>query len=398
MFLFLAQWVVILSVTFWPFGTGDKDSEVKKTSLEIPKGRDAEVVRIALLQNISEATLSTDAPFRVRDSQGRSLFRGDRIVKTKVKAAAQGGIQLGIQSFRTVPLVIQTEEGAIKLDNHVYRSTLEIWPELNGKISVVNEIDLEDYLKGVLPVEANPKWDLEALKAQAVAARTYALFKAVENQDKRFVLGKDVLSQVYAGKSSENPVTDQAVEATQGQILTYRGKLFPAYFHSTCGGGTTHAEYIWNVEPHPSLKGVKCSFCWASKHYRWSETIPLLEIEAALKKNGIKISEISEIRLKDIDATGRARKIGITGAQGKITVHSNDFRLWIGPAKLRSTLIASIERKEDQYSFRGRGWGHGVGLCQYGMKQLAELGYTYPQILQYYYPEAVIETLNPLEE
>lgn len=392
----LIHWLVILSVTLWPFGAESK--EIKKTSLEIPKGKEAEVVRIALLQNISEVTLSADGSFQVRDSQGRPLFSGPRIVKTKVRAAPQGGIQWGIQSFATAPLVIQARGGAIRLDHHLYRHTLEIWPEMNGKISVINQVGLEDYLKGVLPVEANPKWDLEALKAQAVAARTYALFKAVENRDKKFALGKDVLSQVYAGKNSEHPVTDQAVESTRGRILTYRGKIFPAYFHSTCGGGTTHAEYLWNVEPHPSLKGVQCNFCWASKHYRWSDSISISEIEAALKRNGVKISGISEIRLEDIDATGRARKIGIVSPEGKISVHSNDFRLWIGPSKLKSTLITSMERKENQYLFRGRGWGHGVGLCQYGMKQLAELGYTYAQILQYYYPEAVVETLNNSSE
>jgi stage II sporulation protein D len=244
-----------------------------------------------------------------------------------------------------------------------------------------------------LPWEANPKWPSEALKAQAVVSRTYALFRAIEKKDEWIHLAADVKSQVYAGKSSEKPQTSEAVDATRGQILTYRGKIFPAYFHSTCGGGTTNAESIWDVEKHPVLQGVKCNFCVDSKHYSWQITIPRQQIEAHLKKHGLSVSGIQKITPSHLDAHGRARSFVIEHAQGKTEIRANDFRLWLNPAVLKSTFIRSIHPTGDSFIFRGRGWGHGAGLCQYGMKGLAELGYTYRQILEYYYPGAEIKKI-----
>ena len=393
MFSFLIRFIFLL-IPFWPFGgsgtTTREGPELKKTSLELPQNpKDFQFIRIALTKSVSEVAVLVASPYKVTDSKGRPLFSGERL-NTKVKGIPEG-IQIGPQIFHDSPLTIQTDGEGIKLDGRLYRHAVKIWKENSSKVSVINEVPIEDYLKGVLPWEANPEWPMEALKAQAIAARTYALFKAIENQDHRFALSKDVLSQVYGGKTSEKAVTSQAVEATRGQVLTYRGKIFPAYFHSTCGGATTQAETIWDVQPHEALKGVKCNFCTDSKHYRWSNEISRKEIETQLRKHGYKAIGFQEIQTADIDASGRAKNFMIILADdSKVKIRSNDFRLWVDPGKLKSTLIESIEKKTDRFIFRGRGWGHGVGLCQYGMKRLAELGYAYDLILQYYYPDTDI--------
>jgi SpoIID/LytB domain protein len=118
------------------------------------------------------------------------------------------------------------------------------------------------------------------------------------------------------------------------------------------------------------------------------------DIENKLRPHGVKVPGITKIEPSELDATGRAKYFLITSKSGKTKVHSNDFRLWLDPMKLKSNRILSVDRKGDSFSFRGRGWGHGVGLCQFGMKQLADLGYSYEDILKYYYPGAQITKIK----
>jgi stage II sporulation protein D len=390
MFSIFMRFTLIFAFAFWPFDRGDEEAEIEKTRLDLPKNaEEVQLVRILLVKNVPEIVIETTSSYRVLDSGLHPLFKGDRIVATPVRANASG-IQIGSQTFKNTPLTIQSDGGGIKVGKHIYRSALKIWRESSQAISVVNEIDVEDYLKGVLPWEANPEWPMEALKAQAVASRTYALFRTLEKQDEKFALHQDVKSQVYKGKAIENPKTNQAIEDTRGKILTYKGKIFPAFFHSTCGGQTTRADYLWKVQKNPVFRGVSCNFCWQSKHYRWQAKFTRKEIETVLRKHGFQVSGIKNIVAADLDASGRARKFVIEHRGGKTKIHSNDFRLWMDPARFKSTLIQGIAQDGGAYIFRGRGWGHGVGMCQYGMKGLAELGYSYPQILDYYYPGAEI--------
>jgi stage II sporulation protein D len=385
----------LLSIALWPFGTGREGAPIKKTSFDLPQSSaEFSLIKISLLSPSADATVAASAAFQILDLKGNVLASGSGMAPVKVRTDGTG-IILGAKRFAANPLVIQSKAGSVKVNSGNYRYGIEVWIEKGNKISIVNELPIDDYLKGVLPWEANPKWPLDALKAQAITSRTYALFKAIENKDQRFFLTQDVLSQVYKGRSIENPLTNLAIQATKGAVLTYKSKIFPAYFHSTCGGATTHAEYLWDVEPNPVLTGVKCNFCTASKHYRWTQAIPVKEIETKLIKKGVKVSAISNVEADDKDATGRTKSFLITYSGGKqVRLHANDFRLWLDPAKLKSTLIISITKQGSTFTFRGRGWGHGVGLCQYGMKQLAEMGYDTQKILKFYYPGAEITFLD----
>ncbi len=389
------RFLCIFSIALWPYGTGREGAPIKKTSFELPKPiADYELIKISLLSPSTDATIAVTGAYQILNQNGTVLSSGTNLAPVKARSNATG-ILLGPKLYSATPLIIISKTGSVKVNSANYRYGIEVWPEKGNKISIVNELPIDDYLKGVLPWEANPKWPLDALKAQAITSRTYALFKAIENKDKRFSLTQDVLSQVYKGRSIENPLTNLAIQATKGAVLTYKSKIFPAYFHSTCGGATTHAEYLWDVEPNPVLEGVKCGFCTASKHYRWVQNFTAKEIEEKLSKRGAKVSGISKIEADDKDATGRTKSFLITYAGGKqIRLHSNDFRLWLDPAKLKSTLVILVEKKGGTFTFRGRGWGHGVGLCQYGMKQLAEMGYDTQRILKFYYPGAEITYID----
>ncbi len=367
--------------------------EIKKSKLDIPQDIVKSLqIRVSLGQEKPKVVLSTQTPFKVFDGEGRLLFQGSQIEKTAV-FAQEGQIFLGRQSFKRLPLVLDSGKSVLQLDQRTYRDILEFSMLPDGRLLIVNELDLEDYLRGVLPWEANPGWKPEALKAQAVASRTYALFKMIENRGESFAVSSDVISQVYGGVTLEKTSTNQAIDATEGQILVYKGKIFPAFFHSTCGGHTTRAENAWPIEPHPSLRGGSCGFCNESPHYRWKVSLTEQELRTVLKKMGYNVTSILKLSAKDIDESGRARFFEIKYPAGKIKIPANDFRLAVSPMKMKSVFLRQITHEGHTFTLAGRGWGHGVGLCQYGIKKMAELGYTYRQILEYYYPGSEIRVL-----
>lgn len=390
MFSPFLSFFLILAMSFWPFGGQRQGPPLKKSSLELPQNPESvQTIRICLGTGLSELVLETPHPFRVTGQTGQVLFQGDRIVKTQIRASS-GGIRMGDQQFSTPALTIKSQGEGLKVNGRFYRHAVTVKRRPNGSLAVVNQLLIEDYLKGVLPGEVNPKWPVEALKAQAVASRTFALFKVLEHQKEDFDLTKGTLSQVYGGKTVEHPVTDRAIDQTRGEILTYKGKIFPAYFHSTCGGATTSAEYLWDVEPHPVLKGVECHFCRASKHYQWEARFAKKEIETNLKAHGLQISNLHNLSVGKKDAGGRALDFVIEDDKGKKNIHANDFRLWLNPERLKGTFLRSVREEGEEFIFKGRGWGHGVGMCQYGDMTLAGLGYRYKDILTYYYPGAEI--------
>lgn len=383
---------LILSLAVWPFDKDKKDVEIKKIELDLPaRPQDFQTMRVSVLEGVTAFTLATDNRFHIEDKLGQPLLHGERIVATPIKPNDRG-LQVGLQTFREHPIRITS--GAIQVDNRVYRDKVTVSVLSQNKLRVVNELGLDDYLRGVLPWEANPVWPLEALKAQAVASRTFAFFKAVERQQAEYHLGSTVMSQVYKGKGIEKPQTDTAIAATKGEILIYHGKIFSAYFHSTCGGRTTDAATVWPVEAVPVLKGVSCEFCQGSKHYRWHARYEASEIRSIINAKGYQMGPIDQIKIAETDKSGRATALTVHSGSQKLKLNANDLRIWLGPGRFKSTFLDSIHQQGSVFSFFGRGWGHGVGMCQYGMKRLAELGYDYKQILEFYYPGAQIRKLE----
>ena len=400
LFFSLQRMLLLLAFSLWPLSgkAQHPDAEIKKSQLEIPAGIENNLkVRVSLVQSAPAVTISTDTPFHVFDGDGRLLFKGNQIRNTKVSAGLEG-IQLGHQTFSRLPVTLDAGDAVLHVDKRTYRNSLKFSKTPSGRLLVINEVGLEDYLRGVVPWEANPKWTQEALKAQAVVSRTYALFKMIENKDESFSVSNDVISQVYGGVTTEKEATNRAIDATRGQILVYQGKIFPAFFHSTCGGHTTRAENAWPIEPHPALRGVTCGFCAESPHYYWKTSVSAQEIQRALKRSGFTVAGIQKISPVDLDESGRARFFMIEYSTGKLKIPSNDFRLLLGPMKFKSVLIQHVMRDGNSFIFQGHGWGHGVGMCQYGAKKMGELGYTYKQILDYYYPGSEMVTVGGKKE
>jgi stage II sporulation protein D len=229
---------------------------------------------------------------------------------------------------------------------------------------------------------------MEALKAQAVVCRTYALYQIQESSAQDFDLTADIYSQVYGGKTSERYRTNQAVKETEGLVLTYKAKVFPAYFHATCGGHTEDAARLWNINIAP-LKGVACAFCKDSPHFNWHYVASRQEIRDKLSAAGHKLKDIQDMQILGTDNSGRITDLKIIGADKEVKIPAKDFRSIVGPNVIRSTNFG-VSLVENDIVFEGLDWGHGAGLCQWGTYFMAKQGRDYAAILRYYYPAAEI--------
>lgn len=263
-----------------------------------------------------------------------------------------------------------------------YSGQIEVWRGEKG-LYVVNELPLEDYVESVVASEVGTDWEAEALKAQAVIARTYAVYKktAVTNQS-MYHLTSSVLHQVYKGNNSHFKVT-YAVRATEGEILTYNGKPIEALYHSTCGGRTENPEEVFGKKI-PYMKSVE-SRCDLSPYWIWEKKIPISEIEKALNLKGIK-----DLDIKSRTSTGRAKDINVKIEEGNTTIRAADLRRLLGWSRLPSTYF-EIKKNGDSIIFEGKGYGHGVGLCQWSALQMAAEGKTYREILSFFYPGTEIK-------
>ncbi|MFB3817448.1 MAG: SpoIID/LytB domain-containing protein [Candidatus Methylomirabilales bacterium] len=278
----------------------------------------------------------------------------------------------------------------VMLDGQAYRGRLEVHP-LNGGLSVVNVVDLEDYLQGVIKDEIPPGWPTEAAKAMAIAARTYAVFSLRQSPGGLFHLRATTASQVYGGAGNEDPRTSWAVQATRGRILTFGGEPLPALYHSCSGGATEDGPDVFGVN-FDMLVGVKDDFSRGCPHALWVERLWPAQIERALSQAGHRVSGLRDIRPLLRSRTGRVLRLAVEHQHGQLTLEGRRFREAVGNDTIRSTDF-EVQADGRSFAFVGRGWGHGVGLSQWGAKEMADLAYQHPDILKFYYPLARLGTL-----
>lgn len=349
-------------------------------------------IRVAIAQDADSLGLSVAGFYRIIDSDTRKVMRSGKHLKTTVIPAKEGILADGVAHGVNKLFIEADAPGAIAINNRKYGGKIEFIKKTDLRLSAVNYIGLEDYVKGILYHEVSHYWPDEALKAQAVVCRTYALYQAGQNASRDYDVTSDIYSQVYGGRASERYRTTRAVTETAGFALNYRGKIFPAYFHATCAGHTEDASLLWNIDLAP-LKGVICDFCRGSPHFKWHTVLSRSEIREKLKKSGYALNDIKEIKIQGKDASSRVTKLSITTGNKDISVSGKDFREAIGPNVIKSANF-EVSLVNDDIIFEGFGWGHGAGLCQWGAYFMAKQGSDYKQILEYYYPgsEIVIET------
>jgi len=361
-----------------------------------PKVDQDPVMRVNIIDDTSGIKMVLKGRYKITDViSGISLSEGPYLT-AKVEPGVDG-IKLNAKDLASTGIRVKVFKDAnIYIENKRFRGDVDILKKPNGNLMVINYIPLEEYLYGVLYHEVSHRWPMEALKVQAIAARTFALYQARQNKTKPYDLRSDIYSQVYGGRTSEKWSTTRAVDLTRGQVLTYKADIFPAYYHATCAGHTEDASNLWNIDI-PPLKGVVCNFCMNSPHYKWSKELPLWEAEKILKDKGYAIDKIASIEVLSTNASGRVDKLEIKSeSNNSVILTGKDFRQMIGPNEIRSTKFsASIKR--GKLVMAGTGWGHGVGMCQWGVYGQARRGKRADEILKYYYPGTEISSINKLK-
>jgi stage II sporulation protein D len=259
--------------------------------------------------------------------------------------------------------------------------------KMGGGVTLINHLNLDDYLKGVLPREVVVTWAFESLKVQAVASRSYLASHLGRHGTQGYDLCSDVHCQVYGGMGKEHPSTNQAVDDTAGEILTQSGKAISAYFHSNCGGTTEQVEHVWGLTSQTYLPRKSCSYGTKDPRYNWKFTYSNDDMLQILKKKTtVTGSNLKSIRIIRKSHSGRAARVSVRTDDGDFEMSGNQFRVSLNPEKIRSTLWTLVRKTGQGYEFHGKGWGHGVGMCQWGAKGQAEIGRKYEQILAFYYP------------
>ena len=334
------------------------------------------------------------------------------------------------------------ERGSIFFDGVEYHGDAAFYIIEEYKLLSINIVTIEEYLKGVVPSEIPPSWNEEALKAQAVAARTYAVANTYNKSNYGYHVVDNQNSQVYGGIHREYTSTNKAVEDTKNQLIYYNNSLITAFYHSTSGGKTADSGNVWSITL-PYLRSKEDAFSNISPHTEWNIDYTKDELIKILTED-FGVEDIYDMEIIEISDDERVIETSIKTDKGEVNLIKEEIRAVLGYSKLKSTWFTinknnqitiqgytdnlksnlaeknklsfdgnkvldttiSYNKKEsilskeekfqintspDNFTLVGRGWGHGIGMSQYGAKQMAEEGFTYDEILEYYYTGVTVK-------
>jgi stage II sporulation protein D len=347
-------------------------------------------IRVAVMKGVPSATVKAARGLvTVKGAGGANIVSG-----VDVKFRSQNGIiRINGNPIAGEYVVVTARPALYYVDRRKFRGSLRIYPHEEDSLLIVNELDLEDYLAGLINSEISSNWPIEAVKAQAVAARTYALNQIGGTNryspDARYDVEATVADQVYHGAHREDKRAYEGVRATTGVVLTRGGVIFPSFYHSTCGGYTESAHNVWdNMKDSPT---VVDEYCKRSPYRAWFFEMTREEMLALL--TGANIISRDEILMRigqiPLANSPRVDEVVVVTDKGEHRIKATQLRRMIGYKRLKSTWF-NVGIEGNRIVFAGRGFGHGVGLCQWGAKGMADAGYTYKDILKHYYSDAEI--------
>lgn len=349
------------------------------------------LIRVALFKEVPQVTVQGYQLY-VKTPEPRPI--GYHIDDPAHITATDDGFAINSENFDYPFIQIGAEKELIDVDGKKVDGKIEIRKTPNGKLLVLNELPLEDYLIGLIHGEISALWHPEALKAQAVAARTYALKRQQQKaslNSSDYDLESDIADQVYAGMMDDpkDRIVQEIVAATKGEVL-WRNGLYPAYFHSCCGGQTELASRVWGKKE--SSYSVIDPFCENSPQRKWQLRLSQRDFLNQLKSHGLEGSRIKNISLERYEEGPRNVMVIVETNVATLFIGATDLRRILGYKELKSTWF-DIDWSPREIVFTGTGYGHGVGLCQWGAKTMAESGKTYQEILKFYYPKATLRKL-----
>ncbi|MBI3924652.1 MAG: SpoIID/LytB domain-containing protein [Armatimonadetes bacterium] len=358
-------------------------------------GPDNPAVRVALVQGVESARVEGAGGLSVKSANGAELLA--RLPATSVPVRGGTGLEVDGKLYGQAVLLVP-RGGSFALNGKSYRGHLKAVLE-NGRLTLVNILPLETYIQSVLGGEINRSWPAATLRAHAIASRTYAAYMRTVPRGKEYDLVATILDQVYPGVAGESASIRRAVEDTRSQVLVRENVgLLKTFYSSHCGGHTSDSEPVFYKEKVPALEGVPDPYCAGAPNSSWTVEFSADKIRERLTIKGYPVATLQEIGPIPRDESGRIesfRVIDVKGVERKLP--GAELRRVLGYSELRSTraqveVIESAGRPA-KVRFRGQGWGHGVGLCQWGSLAMGEQGFSARQILEHYYPRASIRKL-----
>ena len=385
-----------------------------------------EELRIGLFYNtsaLSNAQVMCAGGARVLTSGGNVAFESNRAVSADVKKGSDSNIDITIDG-KTYSVsgqaVIETLGGTITISGKEYRGRLEFSRTSGGSITVINIVDVDNYVKGVVAAEMPSYYGMEALKAQAVCARNYGVTHTNKHKTYGFDLCTGIDCQVYGGVAKETARTNQAVDETSGMLAFYDDKLAELYFFATSGGHTESNEYVWGGSHISYLTGVPDEYePESSTYYRWTYEISPEKATDILSKHGL--GDVEDIQIISTSPFGAVTELKVIGTQGTKSFKLESARTLFGGglqsqvytlkrssggAPQGDAFISALgvisdtgkkalkqpilSKGSGNFIFTGRGWGHLLGMSQNGAGGMAEAGFTYEEILKHYYQGVTI--------
>jgi stage II sporulation protein D len=351
-----------------------------------------DTVRILLLDGVQKVEVGATVDIIIFDSE-KELIEFEPADPVIIHASGSGfsinGKRINYSSIRIFGATISEENKfpLISVNSRKYRGELLLINK-DGAITVINVLDIEEYLCGVLPREMPENWHMEALKAQAVAARTFTLncLESRKSKNRTYDMKCTIADQVYGGYKDEKPRCDSAISATRGEILVYDNKPILAVYHSNSGGMTENDADVFGTHC-PYLQSHPDDYAASAPGYAWAQRLAAEEVRTRLMGNGLILGRIEDIKLNKVDESGRVREIAILHSNGNTKLSGVAFRNKMGTTFIKSTLF-TIQKEGNRYFFSGKGYGHGVGMSQSSAKKMAEQGIGYQEILAKFYPGA----------
>jgi len=361
-------------------------------------------VRVGVRVGVEQAAIEARGGVNVR---GAAVGENVALLRSLPRATFQpsehaGRIRLLETGDELEHALVQPADASAQLavDSMPYRGVVEVLPAEEARVTVVNVVPLEAYLRGVVPNELAPEAfpQLEAHKAQAVAARSYVLAHLGDYASRGYDVCATAACQVYRGSSSEHRLSDRAVAETRGIVATWRGRPIHAFYTSTCGGHTEEGTAVFEDDA-PYLRGVACPTERAladptERGGSWEVRLAPDRVAQSVARYG-SVGRIQDLVPTRVGVSGRVVELRVIGSEGELDLRGQRVRLGLG---LRESLF--VLRKEtgpqgelERFVITGKGWGHGVGLCQVGASGMARAGASFEEILKHYYTGIAVSSL-----
>ena len=378
---------------------------------------DARPIRVMIKRDVKEAAVISSTEILARTNNETVTFNNS--IHFEASSANTVAVKSEGNSKRSLnlpcTLIVNDPFYQINLDGNSYRGVLIITSENGKAISFVNVLSVEDYLRGVVPKEIGVlrEPDIEAVKVQAVAARTYAYKRMAANQRNTFDLVSTVADQVYAGANVEYAVSDMAVAQTKDIIMVYGGEITGAFYHSTCGGKTANIEDVWGGAALPYLRSIDDTdslgniYCRQSRAFTWEESWSGAQLGKILTRfsTDANISApfkgtLRKVEVKERFACGRVKSCSIVSSSGAFQAGGDRVRFLLRRDASANPILRSSNFEVENAGggkivIKGKGYGHGIGMCQTGAIARARAGQDFEQILKAYYSGVTLRTVAP---